>query len=271
MEQPRTRRIGEEVVTLLGTASQVTPFSQRCGGFDLEEAYDVVALVRKMRRARGETAVGRKIGFTNRALWGALGISAPIWNYVFDKTVRDGSAADTKFELLDLPEPRIEPEIVFHLAKSPQIGMDDTDLLACVDWVAAGFEIVYSVFPGWQFSAADAAAAYGVHGALLLGAKHSISGQPIKSMKELSSFRVELVSDEGDCRDGRAQDVLGGPLNALKFLVEEIARFPVSEPLHAGEIVTTGTLTEAMPAVRGVTWTARYIGINLSPLRVRFE
>ena len=79
------------------------------------------------------------------------------------------------------------------------------------------------------------------------------------------------MSDRGESRDGRAQDVLGGPLNALKFLVEEIARFPVSEPLHAGEIVTTGTLTEAMPAVRGVTWTARFTGINLSPLRVRFE
>ena len=270
MEQGRTRRIGDELVALLGTTGQVTPFSQRSGGFDLAAAYDVVALVRKLRWARGETAIGRKIGFTNRALWGALGISAPIWNYVFDKTVCDGSQVDTKFELLDLPEPRVEPEIVLHLAKSPAIGMDEADLLACVDWVAAGYEIVYSIFPGWQFSAADAAAAYGVHGALLLGAKHYISGETNKSMKELSSFRVELVSDRGDSCNGHAQDILGGPLSALKFLVEEIARYPVSDPLRAGEIVTTGTLTEAMRAIPGVTWTARFTGIDLNRLRVCF-
>jgi MFS family permease len=47
--------------------------------------------------------------------------------------------------------------------------MSETDLLSCVDWVAASFEIVYSIFPDWQFSAADAAAGYGVHAALAAG------------------------------------------------------------------------------------------------------
>ena len=109
MDQARTRRISEEVVALLGTGSQVTLFSQRYDGFDLEEAYCLVQKVRELRGARGETPIGSKIGFTNRAIWGALGISAPVWNFVFDRTVRDGSAADTIFKLFDLPEPRIDP------------------------------------------------------------------------------------------------------------------------------------------------------------------
>ena len=78
MHQTRTRRISEEVVALLGTGSQVVPFSKRYDGFDLGEAYDVVAQVLELRRARGKTPIGRKIGFTNQAIWGVPGISAPV-------------------------------------------------------------------------------------------------------------------------------------------------------------------------------------------------
>jgi 2-oxo-3-hexenedioate decarboxylase len=270
MHQTRTRRISEEVVALLGTGSQVVPFSKRYDGFDLGEAYDVVAQVLELRRARGETPIGRKIGFTNQAIWGALGISAPVWNFVFDSTVDDGSTPDTSYKLLNLPEPRIEPELVLHLAVAPGLGMSETDLLSCVDWVAAGFEIVYSIFPDWQFSAADAAAGYGVHGALLVGTRLCLSGEKTEIMKQLSDFSVELESDRGEIRKGRARNVLGGPLQALKYLVEEIARYSVSKPLLAGELITTGTLTEAMPAVPGVAWTASFSGIDLKPLHLRF-
>ena len=38
-----------------------------------------------------------------------------------------------------------------------------------------GFEIVQSIFPEWKFSAADTVAAFGLHGALLIGARHSIA------------------------------------------------------------------------------------------------
>jgi 2-oxo-3-hexenedioate decarboxylase len=159
---------------------------------------------------------------------------------------------------------------VLHLAIAPRLGTSETDLLSCVDWVAPGFEIVYSIFPDSQFSAADAAAAYGVHGALLIGTKLYLSGEKIEMMKQLSNFSVELESDRGEIRKGRAGNVLGGPLQALKYVVEEIARYPVSRPLLAGELITTGTLTEAMPAVPGAAWTARFSGIDLKPLHLRF-
>jgi 2-keto-4-pentenoate hydratase len=190
---------------------------------------------------------------------------------VFDRTVSDGSAAETTFELVDLPEPRIEPEIVLHLGTEPALGMNETELFACLDWVAAGYEIVHSIFPGWQFGAADAAAAYGVHGSLLIGTKHRVSGASTKLAKQLSSFSVEMKSDRGDSRRGHAHDVLGGPLQALSYLVEEIARYPACEPLRAGELVTTGTLTEAMPAVPGMTWTTCFVGVDLEPLHLRFR
>jgi 2-oxo-3-hexenedioate decarboxylase len=69
------------------------------------------------------------------------------------------------FPLAGLAEPRIEPEIVFRLAVAPTLGMDERTLLESIDWVAHGFEIVLSIFPGWKFSAPDAVAAFGLHGA----------------------------------------------------------------------------------------------------------
>ena len=63
----------------------------------------------------------------------------------------------------------------------------------------------------------------------------------------------------------------GGPLKALRFLVNELVRYPACEPLRPGELVTTGTLTEAMPAVGGQTWSTRLTGIDVQGLRLRFR
>jgi len=101
----RVDQIAREALDVLGTERQIPTFSSRHPAFDLAEAYDVAAHLRDMRRARGENAVGRKIGFTNRAVWGGYGISGPIWNYMFDSTVHDLAAADGTFALAHLPEP----------------------------------------------------------------------------------------------------------------------------------------------------------------------
>lgn len=269
-QSERVAQIAAEAFAVLDTGRQVAPFSSRGGAFDLTDAYGVASLLRDMRKARGEHPVGRKIGFTNRAVWGGYGISGPIWNYMFDTTVMDLAAADGLFRLANLPEPRIEPEIVLHLASAPRGDMSERELFGCVDWIAHGFEIVHSIFPGWSFEAADAVAAYGVHSALLLGDKHSVREEPQAWEKALSSFTVELIRGDGLSRSGHAQNVLGGPLKALRFLVGELARFPGCEPLRAGELVTTGTLTEAMPALAGEAWSTRLNGIRVDGLHLRF-
>src|SRR6266478_10142436 len=125
-----------------------------------------------MREMRGEMPVGRKIGFTNRTAWAEYG---PMWGYVYNRTVHNLAEIGDTFSLVGLVEPRIEPEIIFKLALAPAPGMDETALLACFDWVAHGFELVQSIFPGWKFSAPDTVAAFGLHGALLIGSRHSIA------------------------------------------------------------------------------------------------
>ena len=128
------------------------------------------------------------------------------------------------FSLMGLAEPRIEPEIVFKLAVAPAPGMDETALLACIDWVAHGFEIVQSIFPGWKFSAPDAVAAFGLHGALLIGPRHSIAAHAEDWSRTLSTFEIDLKRDGTVVDYGRATNVLDGPVSALRHLVDILSR-----------------------------------------------
>jgi len=262
--------VAAEVFGTLDTGRQIEPFSSRISSFNLDYAYRVTAAVRQMRETRGEMPMGRKIGFTNRTIWAEYNVYEPIWGYVYNRTVHNLSEIGDAFSLVGLAEPRIEPEIVFKLAVAPAPGIDERTLLAGVDWVAHGFEIVQSIFPGWQFSAPDTVAAFGLHGALLIGPRHSIATHAEDWSRTLSTFEVDLKRDDTVLDHGRATNLLGGPVSALRHLIDILARDQVNPPLAAGEIVTTGTLTHALPVSAGETWTTELTGVGLDGICVRF-
>jgi 2-oxo-3-hexenedioate decarboxylase len=56
--------------------------------------------------------------------------------------------------------------------------------------------------------------------------------------------------------------VLGGPLTALAFLVDLLKKQPAAPPLRAGEIISTGTLTDAHPVAPGETWRTEVTGFG---------
>jgi 2-keto-4-pentenoate hydratase len=262
--------IAAEALAALDAGRQIQPFSSRTSSFNLDDAYRITAAVRKMREARGELPVGRKIGFTNRTAWVEYNACEPLWGYVYDRTVHYLAELGATFSLMQLAEPRIEPEIVFKLAVAPAPGIDERTLLAGVDWVAHGFEIVQSIFPGWQFSAPDTVAAFGLHGALLIGPRHSIATHAEDWSRTLSTFEVDLKRDGTVLDHGRATNLSGGPVSALRHLIDILARDQVNPPLAAGEIVTTGTLTHALPVSAGETWTTELTGVGLDGICVRF-
>jgi 2-keto-4-pentenoate hydratase len=261
--------IAAEIFSKLGTAGQIAPFTSRPAGLSIDDAYRVSAALHAMRQARGEKPLGRKIGFTNRTIWHEYGVYAPIWGYVYDSTLHD-LAAGTTLPLAGFAEPRIEPEIVFGLSAAPDANMDETALLACLEWVAHGFEIVQSIYPHWKFAAADTVAANGVHGALLIGPRHAIGPRAGEWQTMLSRFDIDLSCDGRHVDRGNAANVLDGPLAALRHLVGLLAHDRIHPPFAAGEIVTTGTLTRAMPIRPGETWSTSLHGIPLDGARLRF-
>jgi 2-oxo-3-hexenedioate decarboxylase len=262
--------VAAEAFAVLDSGRQIAPFSSRLAHFDLDDAYHVTAAVRQMRETRGEVPLGRKIGFTNRTIWDEYQIGAPMWGYIYNRTVRDLADLGTTVSLAGLAEPRIEPEIIFGLAMAPEPGMDERALLGCIDWVAHGFELVQSIFPQWEFTLPDTVAAYGLHGMLLVGPRHTLVEHGGDWLGNLSTFGIDLTRDGTVIDQGRAANVLGGPLSALRHLVEVLASDPVNPPLAAGEIVTTGTLTRAFPVAPGETWTTELSGIALDGIAIRF-
>jgi 2-oxo-3-hexenedioate decarboxylase len=262
--------IAAEAFAALETGRQISSFSARISAFDLDDAYRVTASIRQMRETRGEMPVGRKIGFTNRTIWTEYNVYEPVWGYVYNRTVHNLAEIGDTFSLMGFAEPRIEPEIVFKLALMPAPDMDETALLACIDWVGHGFEIVQSIFPGWKFSAPDTVAAFGLHGALLIGPRHSIAAHSEEWSRTLSTFEIDLKRDGTVADHGRALNLLGGPVSAMRHLVDILARDQFNPPLAAGEIVTTGTLTRALPVSAGETWTTGLTGVALDGICVRF-
>ncbi len=265
--------IAQELLAARARARQLPPYSESVADFDSDLAYDVAAEILKLRRARGEAVVGRKIGFTNTNIWPEYGISAPIWGYVYDTTVRYAPDNRGVQSLKGALQPKIEPEIVLRLRAAPRPGMSEEQLADCIDWVAHGYEVVHSLYRGWQFKGADTIAAFGLHGVLIVGTPRQVrtaAGLNRDLVKELASFKVSLFCD-GELRDsGGGANVLGSPLAALRHLVEVLVKLPQHKPLHEGEIVTTGTLTAALPVKAGETWHTVFTGIDLPGLRVRF-
>lgn len=265
--------IGRELLEARYRARQLPPYSEAAADFSIEQAYDVAAEILKMRRSAGEIPVGRKIGFTNPGIWPEYGVSDPIWGYVYDTTLRMATDNAGVQSLKGALEPKVEPEIVFRLRAGPRPGMNEAELAECIDWFAHGFEVVHSMYPGWKFQVSDTVAAFGMHGVLIVGQPRqvrTISGLNRDLVRDLKSFKVSLFCN-GELRDsGVGSNVLGSPLSALGHLVELLARQPRHKPLVAGEIVTTGTLTAALPIKSGEVWHTAFTGIDLPGLRVRF-
>ncbi|MCC6610151.1 MAG: fumarylacetoacetate hydrolase family protein [Burkholderiales bacterium] len=249
---------------------QLAPFSQTEPGFDVARAYAVAAALHDERLARGERPVGRKIGFTNRNIWPEYGVYEPIWGFMYDATVQVAGEARASQPIGHLLEPRIEPEIVLHFRQAPPAIGDEAAILASVDWIAHGFEIVQSAFPGWKFKVADTVALNGLHGALVVGPK-----VPVASIadcaRKLREFRIALACDGARRAEGGGANVLGSPLLALAHLVTVLRGLPQFPPVAAGEIVTTGTLTAALLVKPGETWSTALSGIELPGLTLTLE
>ena len=256
------RAIADELLASLGTGSQIAPLTTRDSDFGIADAYRIARTIRDLRAARGEKPVGRKIGFTNRNAWPKFKADAPIWGYVYASSAHElGKAA--RASLAGVAEPRIEPEIVFGLATAPAADMDDDALAGCLAWVAHGFEIVQSIYPGWDCLTADAVAGFGMHQALWIGPRHSIAPRIGEWARELTTCEVELCCNGASVDRGHAANVLGGPLEALRALVSVLAVDAYNPPLAAGEIITTGSLTRAPPISPGEVWTTQVTGIPL--------
>ena len=269
MEKPAVTDLARELVALHDAPREVSPFSERHRGLDQEAAYAAARGLHAHRLAEGWNVRGRKIGFTNRNLWPRYGVHEPVWGTVYDRTLVFANHDRATVSLAGLVQPRIEPEVCFGLRAAPR-GRSPEALLEAVAWVAHSIEIVQCHHPGWKVTIEDCAADNGLHGRLVVGAR-----VPVESIdalvEKLPALEVELAHEGKVVDRGVGANVLGSPLESLGYLVELLSRQPAAPPLAAGEVVTTGVLTDAHPVAAGQRWSTTLRGLPLRGLAVEFS
>jgi 2-oxo-3-hexenedioate decarboxylase len=260
----------DELLAAYDTVALMPLITARDASFSMADAFAVADAVRSRRLARGERTLGYKIGFTNRHIWPLYGVHEPIWGPVWNTTTQLLEGASVATALTGLSQPRLEPEVVFGFAAAPRAGMTEPELAACIEWVAHGFEIVHTHFEAWRFKAADTVADFALHGRLFVGPR--VPAAHFRAMgAELAALQVELRCDDRTVERGEGSAVLDGPLNALRLWVDAMAAQPQHWPIVAGDIVTTGTLTDAQPLRPGQRWETRLGDPRLSGLRLHVE
>jgi 2-keto-4-pentenoate hydratase len=245
----------------------------------IADGYSIARNILDIRTAQGEVMVGRKIGFTNRTIWPKYGerepIKAPIWAPVYDSTIRFAHDNAGVQSLAGAQQPRIEPEVAFKLERTPPANASLEQIADCIGWIAHAFEIVVSPFPGWKFEAADSIAAFGLHGVLIVGDLKPLPNASRRKLATvLSGASVSISCSRGGDFALRAagfgSDVLDSPVHALWHLhqvLQEQDQFP---RLAAGEIISTGTWTDAYVVEPGHTWTSAFSGVLLPGMSISF-
>ena len=145
-------------------------------------------------------------------------------------------------------------------------------MLEATDWLALGFEIIDCPFPGWQFQPSDFVASFGLHAALVVGEKIAVRPESIAQLvDDLPRFKLRMLKNGEFVEEGSGKNSLRSPALCLAELASAIVkRFP-TEPLAAGEIVSTGTLTAGHLMEKGDVWTAEVSGLAVPPLTLHLN
>jgi 2-oxo-3-hexenedioate decarboxylase len=269
--QNEAETLARELLAAFETGQMVAVRPSQRPGFDLNMAYAVELTLKQFREASGHKAVGRKVGYANKAMWRVLKLETLVWAHMYDDTVHYGDGNPASLSISHPRSLKVEPEIVFGL-KQPVTGepADAAAALACADWLALGFEVIDCPFPDWKFQPSDFIASFGLHAALVIGERVQVRPDLIATLvDELARFKLRISKHGEFVEEGSGRNSFRSPALCLAELGAAIVRRFPGELLSAGEIVSSGTLTAGHPTDTGDLWTAEVEGLPLPSLTLR--
>lgn len=226
---------------------------QPIGSLSLDDAYAVQQRVIDRRIAEGERVFGYKVGCTSRAIRQQFGLTEPICGRVMQPHVHAGDAV---LSWSDLHRPAVEPEFVL------MIGRDFTDevgsaepLIESIEYVSPGVEIHNYDWWFGQPTSQELICSNGVHASLVVG-QRKISPRGLDWDLE----GVGLFKNGELAASGIGAEIMGGPLNSLRWLINHLVRRGGS--LHAGQIVIPGSAVPLISVDRGDRVAARFTHVG---------
>jgi 2-keto-4-pentenoate hydratase len=228
-------------------ASTIDLVTERWPDLDMEAA-EAIALATV--RLYETPIVGLKVGFTSAAMRRQMNISSPNFGWLTEDM--DVSEVPPRFRYI---HPRVEPEIALITGK--EIGCREytiEELQNCIESIHAALEIVDTRYHEYKFTLVDNTADNSSAAGFVLGPPY----KPSTVFERPVSVEVEIK--ERITEIGSSSDVMGGPFEALKWLVGELAKR--SRPIPEGAIILTGGLTRALSLHRNEKLTANFLGLG---------
>jgi 2-keto-4-pentenoate hydratase len=253
------RSAAEQLLRAEATRQPCRPVRELFESPTVDDAYVVQSLVHEaygVERRR----LGSKIGLTSVAVQRQMGVDRPDFGVLYaDMALGDGEAVPTG----RLIQPRLEAEVAFVLGRDlPERPVVLTDVIRATDFVVAAIEIVDSRIVDWDISIVDTVADNASSGLFVLG------GRPrrLRDIDDLASVQMQLTANGAVVSKGDGAACLGHPLNAVVWLVNELARR--GAPVRAGDLVLSGSLGPLVPAANDTRYIASLEG--LGAVRVDF-
>jgi len=214
-------------------------------------------------------AVGYKVGLTNAAAQQRFGIPSPVRGTIFQATIR---AAGTAARPAEIPAafgavPNVESDLLVRVRDEGinEAGTDHVAILRHLDQVIPFIEMPDLVFAPGQMNGPNLVA-------INVGARLGVLGEPIAVeatpdfAARLGTMTVILATDQREISRAPGTALLGHPLNVVPWLVEDLKRD--GRRLRAGEFISLGGFSPAVPTEAGRTVTATYEGLAAAPVTV---
>jgi 2-keto-4-pentenoate hydratase len=213
--------------------SNLVPFARAWGATDLAGAYAIQdAFVQRMLATQGKR-VGYKIGLTSKRMQQMCSIDHPVAGVVLERRLLPSGAQLEQSSLVRLG---IEFEICVRLGRAlpPRAAAYEMeDVAAAVEAVAPDYEVIDDRNSPYPLDMLSLVADNAWNEGIVLGAWRT-------SWPDLAAARGIVELDGKVIDEGHGRDVLGHPFEPLRWLANHLSSH--GETLHAGEIVSTGSL-----------------------------
>lgn len=222
------------------TSTQIRQTTSVHPDMTLDDAYRVQAAWLDLRRQRGETMVGHKIGLTSRAMQAAMNITTPDSGFLTDAMVFE---PDSTLAAADFCDPKIEVELCFVLARDLS-GADLTvdQVLDATDHVRPAVELIAARShrrdpeSGRTRTVVDTVSDNAADAGIVAG------GRRVGPREVDLRWIAALASRNGIVEEtGVAAGVLGHPANSIVWLARRYHEQGLT--LEAGQSILAGSFT----------------------------
>jgi 2-keto-4-pentenoate hydratase len=212
--------------------------------------------------------VGYKVGLTNAAAQQRFGVPHPVTGIIYEATLRlrDGAEVPARFAAV----PAVEADLLVRVRdEGINAARTHEEVLRHLDQVIPFIELPDLVMPPQRLDGPNLLA-------INVGARLGVSGEPMPARADaefaaaLGAMTVTVTDDTGkELAKAPGTALLGHPLDVLPWLAADLAKR--GKKLQAGDIVSLGGFSPAMPAEAGRRYTVRYEGLAPQPVSVSVQ